>query len=89
MALTNSIPSTAIGTPYFSEARIDNIDIQSNITDMSADTQVSLSSIVDVIGYFSVSDGNLILDISKLPTSDPGVKGALWNNGTFFAISQG
>lgn len=40
--------------------------------------------------FFSVnSSGALILDTTKLQTTNPKVLGAAWNNGGFFAISNG
>lgn len=54
------------------------------IVSISADGHLMLGG----LELFGVQDGHLILTLS-LPTADPGISGAWWNNGGYVCISPG
>jgi len=58
--------------------------VTGNVTGAVAATTVTASSTLDVTGDATLSGtANVII----IPTSDPGVTGAIWNNGGTLAVS--
>ena len=58
--------------------------VTGNVTGAVAATTVTASSTLDVAGDATLSGtANVII----IPTSDPGVTGAIWNNGGTLAVS--
>ena len=59
-------------------------DVTGNVTGAVAATTVTASSTLGVTGDATLSGtANVII----IPTSDPGVTGAIWNNGGTLAVS--
>jgi len=58
--------------------------VTGNVTGAVAATTITASSTLDVTGDATLSGtANVII----IPTSDPGVTGAIWNNGGTLAVS--
>lgn len=69
-----------------SKTALDNQkNVASGIPGLSADLGLMLNDI-EVLG--ASSDGHLLIKVD-LPTTDPGISGALWNNGQYVMVSAG
>lgn len=78
MATINTDPDWSLNLP-------DKVNKPEGLTYISKDGNIMLGD-YDLIG---VTNKGIILIIPELPTDDPRIKGAIWNNGSLLAVSDG